>query len=56
MPEVQAPPLLPKSQPSFGRRHSTIIKLLGVGALVFGVADPPGNDYRRAEGAFATAQ
>jgi inner membrane protein len=34
MPEVQAPPPLPKSQPSFGRRHSTIIKLLGVGALV----------------------
>src|SRR5215510_15426954 len=29
-----APPPLPKSQPSFGRRHSTIIKLLGVGALV----------------------
>src|ERR1051325_4417114 len=34
MPEVQAPPPLPKSQPSFGRRHSTILKLLGVGALV----------------------
>ncbi len=34
MPETQAPPPLPKSQPSFGRRHSTIIKLLGVGALV----------------------
>jgi inner membrane protein len=33
MAEIQAPPL-PKSQPSFGRRHSTIIKLLGVGALV----------------------
>jgi inner membrane protein len=32
--EAQAPPPLPKSQPSFGRRHSTIIKLLGVGALV----------------------
>src|SRR5947209_20425200 len=31
---VQAPPPLPKSQPSFGRRNSTIIKLLGVGALV----------------------
>src|SRR5437870_12497540 len=27
-------PPLPKSQPSFGKRHSTIIKLLGVGALV----------------------
>src|SRR5437762_14029095 len=34
MPEVQAPPPLPKSQPSFGRRHSTIMTLLGVGALV----------------------
>src|SRR5437868_4313186 len=35
MPDTQAaPPPLPKSQPSFGRRHSTIIKLLGVGALV----------------------
>ncbi len=34
MSEVQAPPPLPKSQPFFGRRHSTILKLLGVGALV----------------------
>src|ERR1700730_36378 len=34
MPETQVPPPLPKSQPSFGRRQSTIIKLLGVGALV----------------------
>src|SRR5713101_58327 len=34
MAEIQAPPPLPKSQPSFGRRQSTIIKLLGVGALV----------------------
>src|SRR3984893_14580108 len=34
MPEAQTPPPLPKSQPSFGKRHSTIIKLLGVGALV----------------------
>ena len=34
MAETGAPPPLPKSQPSFGRRHSTIIKLLGVGALV----------------------
>src|SRR6266481_411200 len=34
MAETQAPPPLPKSQPSFGRRHSTIIKLLGGGALV----------------------
>jgi inner membrane protein len=28
------PPPLPKSQPSFTRRHSTIIKLIGVGGLV----------------------
>jgi inner membrane protein len=34
MAETQAPSPLPKSQPSFGRRHNTIIKLLGVGALV----------------------
>ena len=34
MPEVQVPPPLPKSQPFFGRRQSTILKLLGVGALV----------------------
>jgi inner membrane protein len=33
MPEVQAPPTLPKSQPFFARCHSTILKLLGVGAL-----------------------
>jgi ABC-type antimicrobial peptide transport system permease subunit len=32
-----APPPLPKSQPSFGKRNSTIIKLLGVGlALAVG--------------------
>ena len=34
MPETQAPPPLPKSQPSFGKRYSTIIKFLGVGALI----------------------
>ncbi len=34
MPETQAPPPLPKTQPSFTRRNTTIIKLLGVGALV----------------------
>src|SRR5207249_3205954 len=34
MADQQAPPPLPKSQPSFGKRYSTIIKLLGVGALV----------------------
>ncbi len=34
MPESQAPPPLPKSQPSFGKRYSTIIKLIGVGVLI----------------------
>src|SRR5438477_2647735 len=34
MADMQPPPPLPKSQPAFGKRHSTIIKLLGVGALV----------------------
>ncbi len=29
-----APPPLPKTQPSFGKRYSTMIKLVGVGALV----------------------
>jgi inner membrane protein len=29
-----APPPLPKTQPPFGRRYSTILKLIGVGALV----------------------
>src|SRR5438552_4698709 len=29
-----APPPLPTSQPSFTRRHSTIFKLVGVGALI----------------------
>lgn len=42
MPGTQAPPPLPKSQPSFGRRHSTIIKLLGVGALVLVLLIPLG--------------
>jgi len=32
MPE--APPPLPKSQPSFSRRNSTMLKLLGVGGLI----------------------
>jgi inner membrane protein len=36
------PPPLPKSQPSFGKRHSTIIKLLGVGALVLVLLIPLG--------------
>jgi inner membrane protein len=34
MADTQSPPPLPKSQPSFTRRHSTILKLIGVGALV----------------------
>jgi inner membrane protein involved in colicin E2 resistance len=34
MADQQAPAPLPKPQPSFGRRHSTIIKLLGVGVLI----------------------
>ncbi len=34
MPESQIPPALPKSQPSFGKRYGTIIKLIGVGVLV----------------------
>src|SRR5881227_3540226 len=34
MPETQAPPPLPKSQPSFGKRYRTIIKLIGVGILI----------------------
>lgn len=29
-----APPPLPKSQPFFKRRNSTMLKLLGVGALI----------------------
>jgi len=34
MADAQVPPPLAKSQPSFRRQNSTIIKLLGVGALV----------------------
>ena len=41
-PSQTPPPPLPKSQPSFGRRHSTIIKLLGVGALVLVLLIPLG--------------
>src|SRR3977135_1880838 len=29
-----APPPLPKSQPFFKRRHSTMLKLIGVGGLI----------------------
>jgi inner membrane protein len=38
--ETQAPPPLPKTQPSFSRRNATIIKLLGVGVLVLGLLIP----------------
>ena len=34
MPAPEAPPPLAKSQPSFRRQNSTILKLLGVGALI----------------------
>jgi inner membrane protein len=36
MPEATptVPPPLPKSQPSFGKRYSTILKLIGVGILI----------------------
>jgi inner membrane protein len=34
MPELQPPPPLPKSQPLFLRRNSTVIKLFGAGALI----------------------
>jgi inner membrane protein len=43
MPETPtAPPPLPKSQPSFGKRYSTIIKLIGVGLLVLLLLIPLG--------------
>jgi inner membrane protein len=43
MTETQIPPPpLPKSQPSFTRRYGTIIKLLGVGALVLLLLVPLG--------------
>jgi inner membrane protein len=37
-----APPPLPKSQPSFGKRYRTIIKLLGVGILILLLLIPLG--------------
>jgi hypothetical protein len=40
MAETGAPPPLPESQPSFARRQRTIIKLLGVGALVLALLIP----------------
>jgi inner membrane protein len=36
------PPPLPKSQPSFGKRYRTVIKLIGVGALVLLLLIPLG--------------
>jgi inner membrane protein len=37
-----APPPLPKSQPSFGKRFSTVIKLVGVGLLILLLLIPLG--------------
>src|SRR5438105_14716916 len=34
MPETQAPPPLPKTQPSFGKRYRSIIKLIVVVVLI----------------------
>lgn len=34
MPELEPPPPLPKSQPSFLRRNRTVLKLIGVGFLI----------------------
>jgi inner membrane protein len=44
MPETPptAPPPLPKSQPSFGKRYRTIIKLIGVGVLILLLLIPLG--------------
>jgi inner membrane protein len=43
MPEAPtAPPPLPKSQPSFGKRYRTIIKLIGVGVLILLLLIPLG--------------
>src|ERR1700731_2409807 len=44
MPETPptAPPPLPKSQPSFGKRYRTIIKLIGVGILILLLLIPLG--------------
>src|ERR1700739_2296959 len=37
-----APPPLPKSQPSFGKRYRTILKLIGVGILILLLLIPLG--------------
>ncbi|HEX4639579.1 MAG TPA: cell envelope integrity protein CreD [Chthoniobacterales bacterium] len=44
MPEtpLTAPPPLPRSQPSFGKRYRTIIKLIGVGVLILLLLIPLG--------------
>lgn len=43
MPEVTSvPPPLPKTQPSFGKRYRTIIKLIGVGFLILLLLIPLG--------------
>src|ERR1700704_7091325 len=42
MADTQGHPPFAKSQPSFARKHSTIIKLLGVGALVLVLLIPLG--------------
>src|SRR5437879_5610748 len=43
MPESPtAPPPLPKSQPSFGKRYRTIIKLIAVGVLILLLLIPLG--------------
>src|ERR1035437_1826987 len=42
MPKLQTPPPLPKTQPPFLRRYSTILKLLGVGALTLILLIPLG--------------
>jgi len=41
-PSPVAPPPLPKSQPSFGKRYRTIIKLIGVGILILLLLIPLG--------------
>ena len=41
-PSTTAPPPLPKSQPSFGKRYRTIIKLIGVGVLILLLLTPLG--------------
>src|SRR6266567_7471841 len=41
-PTTAAPPPLPKTQPSFGKRYRTIIKLIGVGVLILLLLIPLG--------------